>query len=293
MVCNEIRSRINNGMGMNRDDRDGVGIVRGDPVEIGKFLNTGCAPGAPEVHDGDRAGGCGINGLGKDPVLIYAFQGIAGTAVTNGVAHIRGSVCGIPAGDDRCCQNSRHDPGGDGLQCGALFPQGRGGTFRNFIFLQEDPAAFEPDGLGGTYVDTLAAADALPVTHMADVHFTGAQALAAVDTFVFIQLNTKEGQFVPQSVDCTQRTQEPAEQPEGEDTARQDADHQQEFPGKQRPQHGEVAFVYLIGQKCQTTLQRSGGTDEFAEGGKRDVPEGISNRNDKDKNCKKHIFHPG
>ena len=123
---------------------------------------------------------------------------------------------------------------------------------------------------------------------MVNVHLTVAGAQTAIGTFALFYFDTENGDLVKQSVERAKGTDEPAEQPEDEYAANHNADQQQEFPCEQRSKHGEVAGVYLVGQKTDAALQSTCRAYVFTERGQGGIPEGIHDRNDKNEenqNC--------
>ena len=267
------------------DDGDFFGIFTGDLVEVGQFVDAGGTPGAPEVHNGDLAGAGGVDSLTGNAGGVYHGQIVVKAQVAHLVATLRAGDGrsrvggGVPVVGDGAHQNHGHDDGGDGA--GNLAALGEG-VFCTFVGVEGDLAALEGDGLGGAHADALAAGDALLVAHVVDVQLTVADAQAAAGALGMIHLDAEEGELIEQAVQAAQGADKPAEAPEREDAAHQNADHQQEFPGEQGAQHGEVAGVDLVGQQADAAFQGARGTDVFAEGGQGGIPEGIHNGDHED-----------
>ena len=125
---------------------------------------------------------------------------------------------------------------------------------------------------------------------MVDIQLAVADTEAALGALGFLNTHTKEGNLVEQTIQTAQGAQKPAEEPEDEDAAQEDADHQQELPGEQGTQHGEITGVDLVGKEADTAFQSAGRTDVLAESGQGNVPESIHDGDDKDKEHQNHIF---
>ena len=70
----------------------------------------------------------------------------------------------------------------------------------NFVGFQQNLPAFPGNGSGGADVDAFAAADALPVTYLADIHLAHRLTPSAGGAFAFLQPDTQEGNPVKQAV---------------------------------------------------------------------------------------------
>ena len=123
-----------------------------------------------------------------------------------------------------------------------------GGGLCALVFLQENTCAFPDNGLGGAYIHALSAADAFLVANMVNIQLAMADAQTALGTFGLFHLHTEEGDLIEKTVKSAQRAEETAEQPEDKYTTHQNADHQGEFPGKQRAKQLKIAFVHRIGK---------------------------------------------
>jgi hypothetical protein len=150
--------------------------------------------------------------------------------------------------------------------------------------------ALPGDGLGGTHINALSAGDTFCVAYLLYVHLAFVYAKIAIGTLGGIHLHTEKGDAVEEAVKRAQRTEETAEQAEHENTSHAKAYKQKELPCEQRPKHGEIAFIQLVGKQADATLQRSCGTNILAEGRQRGILERIHNGNNEHKERKNNIF---
>lgn len=89
ILCDECGGGISYGGSMDGDHINGIGVVCGDLVEIGKFLDTGTTPCSPEVDHGDLSGGRGVNAFIQNAGSVDTLQFIAVTGVTHFAANFR------------------------------------------------------------------------------------------------------------------------------------------------------------------------------------------------------------
>ncbi len=131
------------------------------------------------------------------------------------------------------------------------------------------------------------------VTNVLDVHLANGDTFSAVDTFGALHLHAQERDLVKQTVKRAQRTEESAENAVDKDRADDAADHQKEFPRKERPQHAEAAFVDLVGKQTDRALKRSRGAKILAKSREREITEHVKERNDKDEHDQHDVFEVG
>ena len=303
-------------IGVNSHHNHGIGIVFSDLVEVRQLLDTGTAPGAPEVDDGDLAGGGGIKGVLGDGIGGHDGQGAAGQFLTNGVAHGNVIVAGIGCGDvglfgqisggvpgvyqsaDQGCRQDRQ--GDDAVDQPFLFQLclGSGGIRSSFlggdlIGLQQDLGTLPGDGLGGADVDTFTAGDAFLIAYVLDIYLTLGNTEVTMGAFFFVHLHAEEGDLVKQAVQTAQGTNKTAENAIDKYGGHHDADHQQEFPGEQGAQHREEAIVEFVGKQEQATFDGAGGADVFTECRGRNIAQSICNGNYQHEEHKDRVFQEG
>ena len=275
-MLRDIGGGCGGGHTVGRHHRHTVGVLGGDAVKIGQFVDAGGAPGTPEVQHRHLTGAGGVDGVAGETVAVHHRHGVAGTAVAH--RHLAGHrfflIPEIGEGAEQHRQHRRHrDNAGDqplfALRCRGFI----GGGY--LVLFNEDVAPLPADGAGGADGDALAAADALLVAYVVDVGLAVGDALVAVHAFIAVELNTEHRNAVKQAVESAQRAQEATEQTEHEDATHQNAHHHQELPGEDGTQHREVAVVDLVGQQQDAALQRTGGTDVLTECGERGVPQGV------------------
>ena len=220
-----------------RYHHDVVAVFLRHRVKVGQLCHAGATGGVPEVDDSDLVGLGGIQGFllyargGDDRQIIAVAQRAHGVAAVGGQVvylHLGGGY--IPVIDAGANQNGQQCYGGDDAGDQLFLFLGLnhlgGVVLGDDVLGQQDLGSLPLDSLGGADGDTLAAADALGVTHVANVHLAVGDTAVTVHALVAVELDAEDGEAIKQGVQRTQRADETAEQTEDKDATHQNADHQ-------------------------------------------------------------------
>ena len=278
---------------MDHEDLDIIAVFLFEQREFSlKFFHTGTAIDIPEVDDRDFA--LGIAGL-DGAVLSVQRQIEIGTKIADLSTHLcrRRIFVDDVVVYETSAKDHGHGDGNDGPCDLRFLGQGRAGEVAGvhghifgfhcgagLVGSQQDLGALIADRSGGTDVDTASAADTFMVAYMMDIHLALAHAQSAVYALGLVQLHPKEGDLVEQPVNRAKGAEEPAEGPVDEYRCDDEYHKDHELPREQGAQHTEKVRIRLVGQQSASAQQGAGGADVLTKSRKREIPEGIQERQD-------------